>query len=172
MCCYRPQLRSRRTLVAPRILNPLWLPSWQSSGYDCVAVLVIRYFGGTELGRGGLARAYGNAAAAALALGKQRELLVLQKVRLRAPYSASGLLYKLAKDAGGIEVDERYETDALVLEFLVPDSNLAALEENTQHATKGIDVCHTSQWFVSCPGDQLNQRIVPGAGEATYELID
>ena len=41
-------------------------PLIEGSGFDGVAVLVTRYFGGIELGVGGLVRAYGGAAAKSL----------------------------------------------------------------------------------------------------------
>ena len=40
-------------------------------------------------------------------------------MQLRAPYAASGSLYKLVKDAEGLEIEETYEEDALILEFMV-----------------------------------------------------
>jgi putative IMPACT (imprinted ancient) family translation regulator len=42
------------------------LSAIEGSGFDGVAVLVTRYYGGTQLGAGGLVRAYGGAAAKSL----------------------------------------------------------------------------------------------------------
>jgi len=50
-------------------------------------VVVTRYFGGTELGTGGLARAYGDAAAAALDRASVVERIVRVPVRLRFDYN-------------------------------------------------------------------------------------
>lgn len=49
-------------------------------------VVVTRYFGGTELGTGGLARAYGDAASAALDRASIVERVVRTTVRLRFEY--------------------------------------------------------------------------------------
>lgn len=49
-------------------------------------VVVTRYFGGTELGTGGLARAYSNAAAAALDEADVVEQIVRTSVRVRFAY--------------------------------------------------------------------------------------
>ena len=51
-----------------------------------VLVVVTRYFGGTELGTGGLARAYGDAADAALNRASIVERVVRTPVRLRFDY--------------------------------------------------------------------------------------
>ena len=49
-------------------------------------VAVTRYFGGTELGTGGLARAYGDVASAALSAAPVVERVVRTPVRLRFAY--------------------------------------------------------------------------------------
>ncbi|MCS4193012.1 putative YigZ family protein [Salinibacter ruber] len=49
-------------------------------------VVVTRYFGGTELGTGGLARAYGDAAAAALERADKVERVVRTPLRIRYDY--------------------------------------------------------------------------------------
>ncbi len=55
-------------------------------GLTNTIVVVTRYFGGTELGTGGLARAYGNAAAAALDRAPIVEHVVRTPIRLRFAY--------------------------------------------------------------------------------------
>ena len=42
------------------------LSALEGSGFDGVCVLVTRYYGGTQLGAGGLVRAYGGAASSVL----------------------------------------------------------------------------------------------------------
>ena len=55
-----------------------------------VAVVVTRYYGGTKLGTGGLVRAYGEAAAAALERAKIVEVPVVETLRLRYGYDLTG----------------------------------------------------------------------------------
>ncbi len=54
------------------------------------AVVVVRYFGGTKLGVGGLARAYGSAAAAALDRAGVRTVTVTRALRIVFAYELSG----------------------------------------------------------------------------------
>jgi uncharacterized YigZ family protein len=59
------------------------------------AVVVARYFGGVKLGPGGLARAYGGAAAAALAAAPRRTIRLGQEFSLRFGYAQQGLVGRL-----------------------------------------------------------------------------
>lgn len=60
-----------------------------------VVVVVTRYFGGTKLGVGGLVRAYGGAAAAALDLAPLKVTPITQGILLRYPYECAGAIGSL-----------------------------------------------------------------------------
>jgi uncharacterized YigZ family protein len=70
--------------------GPPILQRIEGGGLHDVVVVVTRYHGGTNLGRGGLVRAYGEAAAAALAAAGTRTRPVVASFSLRYPYGASG----------------------------------------------------------------------------------
>jgi len=61
-------------------------------------VIVVRYFGGTKLGVGGLINAYRSAASLALDANQVINKLVYQKVRIRFPYPKMNLVMRLIKE--------------------------------------------------------------------------
>lgn len=73
-------------------------------------VVVTRYFGGTELGTGGLARAYGDAADAALDRAKIVERVVRTPVRVRFDYDDTRAAQQALRRFDA-EVDDSEYTD-------------------------------------------------------------
>jgi uncharacterized YigZ family protein len=63
---------------------------------DCV-VIVTRYFGGTKLGRGNLARAYGECASLTLDDAPQTRKKVLSSCRVICPFDDQSLVYHVAQ---------------------------------------------------------------------------
>ncbi len=85
---------------------------------------VIRWFGGTKLGKGGLARSYAAAARAALDNVRPVEHVEAVLCELCLPYAAVGAVKRLLEAPGRRLVDERYEAEAR----LVVSVDLPALE--------------------------------------------
>lgn len=73
--------------------GPPILRAIQGMGLTFTAVAVVRYFGGTLLGKGGLVRAYGDAARLALANASIGERIVMEHVR----FSCSLALFEVLK---------------------------------------------------------------------------
>ncbi len=71
-------------------------------------VVVARYFGGVKLGPGGLARAYGEAAAGALAAATRRTIRLGQEFSLRFAYSQLGLVGRLVEQHDGRTIHEEF----------------------------------------------------------------
>lgn len=86
------------------------LQAIDAQGCDRVVVLVIRWFGGTKLGTGGLIRAYGGAAAECLRQADKTPLRDECRVRCRCPYAQVDLLQARLL-AGGVQI-EQAEFDA------------------------------------------------------------
>jgi len=68
-----------------------------SAGVTDVLVAVVRYFGGTKLGTGGLSRAYREAAARALAVAGTRVLRETATVVVTCGYESAGAVRRLLR---------------------------------------------------------------------------
>lgn len=87
-------------------------------GQDCdqVVVLVIRWYGGIQLGTGGLARAYGGSAARCLQGGARRELVERVQARCHVPFAElARIKARLAEWQVAIEREEFDASGALLL---------------------------------------------------------
>jgi putative IMPACT (imprinted ancient) family translation regulator len=92
-----------------------------------VVVAVVRYFGGTQLGRGGLARAYAGAAAEALARLPTRGESRRARLLVRTSHERQGAVRRLLR-AGRVELEsERYDA-AVELVLAVAVDDLPGLE--------------------------------------------
>jgi putative IMPACT (imprinted ancient) family translation regulator len=88
---------------------------------------VVRYFGGTKLGRGGLARAYAGAAAEALARLPTRGEHRRARLVVRTSHERQGAVRRLLR-AGRVELEsERYDA-AVELVLAVAVDELADVE--------------------------------------------
>lgn len=85
------------------------------AGLADVCCVVTRYFGGTLLGSGGLARAYAAAAQAALeharAGGSLVHMALVTRVTATIPYAAYGRVERLVRDCGGKVRDTIFAED-------------------------------------------------------------
>jgi len=104
---------------------------------DHVAIVVTRFFGGVKLGAGGLARAYGGAAAACLRQAKKLEVLPTIAVTVRAPFDAVGAVYPLLDRYAAARCAERYGTDGLELDVEIGAARLEELQAALGDATRG-----------------------------------
>lgn len=85
----------------------------QIDGRDLTDVLVVvtRYYGGTKLGTGGLVRAYGDAAAAALEAGTVVRRVLRTPVRLRFDYDDTTAARQTIEHYAGVVTAEAYGAD-------------------------------------------------------------
>ncbi|ASP36399.1 YigZ family protein [Labrenzia sp. VG12] len=99
----------------------------QGAGLINCAVLIVRYFGGTKLGGGGLARAYAGAAQDAIA---NAELVPFQKMLVKqvsADFAASSELERRIDGLGLTVLSRDYTEDGVTLTVEGPEEVLAAL---------------------------------------------
>ena len=105
-----------------------------------VAVTVTRYYGGTKLGVGGLVRAYGEAAAAALDAAPRARGTVRVPVRLRFAFADTSPAMRLLDQYDAEVAEQTYSADGTELSLHVRRSHAAPLRAAFVEATAGRGV--------------------------------
>lgn len=90
-----------------------------------VAVVVTRYYGGTKLGVGGLIRAYGGCAAAALDAGDVVFVPDTTSIIITHPYDLSGPVQSVLTAHGQAAAEADYGAEVRV-QIVVPDAEVEA----------------------------------------------
>ena len=101
---------------------------------NCVAV-VTRYYGGTNLGVGGLVRAYGQAAKLAVEDAGVVTELPHERVRVTVAYDDSGTVRGIVESVAS-EFDATYE-ERVSFDARVPTREAAAFRDRIRSATSG-----------------------------------
>lgn len=91
-----------------------------------VLVVVIRYFGGTKLGMGGLISAYRQAANAALANTKKIQVFEYQEIELSYPYDLINLAERLVSEFS-LKVHERLYNETCKMKCTIKKDSFIAL---------------------------------------------
>ncbi|MCH8551926.1 MAG: YigZ family protein [Natronospirillum sp.] len=91
-------------------------------------IVVIRYFGGTKLGKGGLARAYAEAANAVLADTPVRVALPMQTVSLDLSYAQAERVDAWVSSEQAVITDRQFGA-SVKLTLQVPEVRLSVLED-------------------------------------------
>jgi uncharacterized YigZ family protein len=107
----------------------------QGEGVENAVAVVTRYFGGTELGVGGLARAYGRAVNEALDDAGTVEQVPHEHFSVTVSYDDSGSVRGLLESAG-VEFEAAYEAE-VHFEIRAPVGDAAALRDRIRSATSG-----------------------------------
>ncbi|ELK52688.1 hypothetical protein D320_13429 [Haloferax sp. BAB-2207] len=100
-----------------------------------VAAVVTRYYGGTNLGVGGLARAYSRAVKEALDAAGVVEEIPHERFTVTVEYDDSGSVRGLLESAG-VEFEAAYEAD-VSFEVRVPVEDGPELRDRIRSATSG-----------------------------------
>ena len=115
------------------------LSAIEGSGFDNVAVLVTRYYGGTQLGAGGLVRAYGGAAAKALEGAPSKVTYPVVDALIDSPaLDDLGGIYSSMEAHGAVKEDEEFCDDGGVhVQVTVERRRAKRLGEALRDATQG-----------------------------------
>ena len=99
-------------------------------------VVVTRYFGGTELGTGGLVRAYGRSTKEGILAAGIIECVLVRRYMVTIPYTLVGKIQYLLAENAYITEDEEY-TEDVCLSVLVEEDNCEIFEDQIIQSTSG-----------------------------------
>ncbi|MFT4908108.1 MAG: putative YigZ family protein [Oleispira sp.] len=97
------------------------------SEFSDVAIIVVRYFGGTKLGTGGLARAYSEAASSVLKSMQWVEYEAKQKIKLLCEFPQEHQLRYLIKQLAGKILSINYSQQVELNVSLSKEADLSSL---------------------------------------------
>jgi uncharacterized YigZ family protein len=109
----------------------------QSKDLTDILIIVVRYFGGTLLGTGGLVQAYKASAADALAQASIVTHTVMDEYEVHFPYTVMNEVMQVIKDNGLSHRNQHFETSCS-LNLLVRKQE----SERTEHMLKRIEGVH------------------------------
>ena len=118
------------------------LAAIEGQGVDQVMVVVTRWYGGTNLGVGGLVRAYGGAAAECLRTAPRRELVDWREASLACDFALSGAVHGLLEATGAQKLDESFDEHGLHLRLRLPASSYPALADRLRDLSRGAARLH------------------------------
>lgn len=112
------------------------LAAIDAQGFDRVAVLVTRWYGGIKLGAGGLARAYGGSAAQCLRLAPRVPIVDFTEACLRFGFADTGVVHALVAGHGAVTLHARSDAQGTELRIRLPAASLDALAAALRDATR------------------------------------
>ena len=113
------------------------LAALTGAGLQDVAAVVVRWYGGTNLGVGGLVRAYGGALARALVGAPTVSGERAAQVRVRHPHDLTAAVMRCVTTNGGRGLEHAYDEQGAEQTLLVPLAQLAALTSCLRDGTRG-----------------------------------
>ena len=113
------------------------LAAIEAQDCDHVAVLVIRWYGGIQLGTGGLARAYGGGANKCLQNAAKIELISREPLSCHCGFSELALVRLRVAEAGGLVVDEQFTANGVELQLAVGEAQIELLQSQLADLSRG-----------------------------------
>lgn len=114
------------------------LEAIRSAGLSNALVAVVRYFGGTKLGTGGLSRAYRQAALDVLQKCGKKALMMMEEVSLIVPLKRADRVLRLAQRFGAKVKNKKFGSD-LEVTLLVPVEQKAKFMKEVGSLLRRVD---------------------------------
>ncbi|MEB0048697.1 MULTISPECIES: YigZ family protein [unclassified Pseudomonas] len=113
------------------------LAAIEAQDCDQVAVLVIRWYGGIQLGTGGLARAYGGGANKCLQGAHKVELISRLPVTCACAFGELALVKLRVAELGGIVITETFTANGVELQLAVGALRIETLQNQLADLSRG-----------------------------------
>ncbi len=114
--------------------------SLEGSNLDFVTVAVVRFYGGVNLGAGGLVRAYGGAAAEVLRIAPKLEVFPRVIVSVLVGFEQMNALYLSLEQFDTQDRTDEFSDQGLNVTFAALESELERLQNTVRDATRGQGV--------------------------------
>jgi putative IMPACT (imprinted ancient) family translation regulator len=108
------------------------------AGLHDVAAVVVRWYGGINLGVGGLVRAYGGALARALEQAALVSCVRAADVRVRHGHELTAAVMRCVSQHGARQLAHAYDPEGAELRFCVPLTRCDSLERCLRDGTRGV----------------------------------
>ncbi|CAM3214377.1 thymidylate synthase [Pseudomonas floridensis] len=118
------------------------LAAIEAQGFDQVVVLVIRWYGGIQLGTGGLARAYGGGANKCLQQAPRLELVNRLSFQLECSFSELALVKVRLADANGLVEAEDFTANGVEMSVALAPEHVETLQRQLADLSRGRIVLH------------------------------
>lgn len=113
------------------------LAAIEAQDCDQVAVVVIRWYGGIQLGTGGLARAYGGSANKCLQGAERIALISRVPIRCACSFSELVLVKLRVVELGGLVVEETFTANGVELQLAIGETQIDTLQRQLADVSRG-----------------------------------
>ena len=118
------------------------LSAIEAQDCDQVVVLVIRWYGGIQLGTGGLARAYGGGANKCLQGAEKLPLVSRVALYCSCSFGELALIKLRLADSGGLLVNETFTGNGVDLHLALAEEQIAPLQQQLADISRGRILLH------------------------------
>lgn len=109
----------------------------RSKEYFNVLAAVVRYYGGTKLGTGGLARAYGHGAKLVLDISQKITVTIKQRKSVSFPFDFTGEIMQMINRFGLEIVKQDYTADGIHMQIDIPVAKVDLVSQELINRSAG-----------------------------------